>query len=385
MAGLVSEQPAQGQAAAPASADDNLEQQIRARIEKCWPKYFPSLANRPAPEIVCHRSAQRGFSVMFEYELKFARPCSEHVLVKVRRDSRFGPYLPQEVKHAPGLLRLEYDELSKAHRYFERRGKGLRVVRPLDYCEELNAVVIEKASGGDLGVLARKDEAEALAAMRRCGQWLRAFHENVNRARPRVWTLGEFEGRIMKRREKLLALGVSARQLDQLLGHVIKVARTCRQREVPCSLLHGDYKLRHIWASHESIQVFDFGNVHPGPCYVDVAAFLVELSVLKLGHPFFESRTVRGYSETFLRGYFPMQPPQLLGLYVVEALLKKWMRRRRTWSRTFAASTLQTCLRQVGAKSLVERWYLDRWFVARIHESLEIVARGGGHSGFDHV
>ena len=116
MAGLVSEQPAQGQAKGPAAADDNLEQKIRARIEKCWPRYFPSLATRPAPEIVCHRSAQRGFSVMFEYELKFARPSSEHVLVKVRRDSRFGPYLPEEVTQAPGLLRLEFDELTKAHR-----------------------------------------------------------------------------------------------------------------------------------------------------------------------------------------------------------------------------------------------------------------------------
>ncbi len=377
MAGLVSEQPAQGQAKGPAAADDNLEQKIRARIEKCWPRYFPSLATRPAPEIVCHRSAQRGFSVMFEYELKFARPGSEHVLVKVRRDSRFGPYLPEEVTQAPELLRMEFDELSRAHRYFERGGKGLRVVRPIDYCEELNAVVIEKASGGDLGVLARRDEAEALAAMRRCGQWLRAFHEKVHKARPRVWTLGEFEGRLMKRREKLLALGVSAGQLDPLLGHVIKAARTCRQREVPCSLLHGDYKLRHIWASHEFIQVFDFGNVHPGPCYVDVAAFLVELSVLKLGHPWFESRKVQSYTETFLRGYFPMQPPQLLGLYVVEALLKKWIRRRRTWSRTSVASTLHTALRRVGAKSLVERWYLDRWFAARIHESLEMGSRAG--------
>ena len=181
----------------------------------------------------------------------------------------------------------------------------------------------------------------------------------------------------MKRRETLLALGVSAGQLDPLLGHVLQVARTCRQREVPCSLLHGDYKLRHIWASHEFIQVFDFGNVHPGPCYVDVAAFLVELSVLKLGHPWFESRRVHGYTETFLRGYFSMQPPQLLGLYVVEALLKKWVRRRRTWSRTSVASTLHMCLRQVGAKALVERWYLDRWFATRIHESLEMVSRSG--------
>jgi hypothetical protein len=377
MSGLVSEQPVQGHATA-AMADDNLQQEIRARIETCWPKYFPSLTTRTAPEIVCRRGADsRGFSVMFEFELTFARARSEHVLVKVRRDSRFGPYLPQEVTEAPELLRREFDELSRAYQYFEKRGNGLSVVRPLDYCEELNAVFIEKATGCDLGLVARNDEAAAIAAFRQCGQWLRAFHEKVHDTRPRIWTIGEFEARLMRRREKLVALGVPPAQLDPLLHQVVQLGRTYRHREVPYSLLHGDYKLRHIWASTGSIQVFDFGNVHTGPCYVDVAAFLVELSVLRLGHPWFDSERVNRYTDTFLRAYFPMQPPPLVSLFVVEALMKKWMRRRRTWSRTSVASRLQTYVRRLGAKSLIERLYLDRWFAARIRESLEMARRAG--------
>ena len=51
-----------------------------------------------------------------------------------------------------------------------------------------------------------------------------------------------------------------------------------------------------------------------GPCYVDVAAFLVELSVLRLGHPWFESERCAGISETFLHAYFPMQPPAITWL-----------------------------------------------------------------------
>jgi hypothetical protein len=288
MAGLVSEQLAGGRHADAVEADDNLEHQIRGRIEDCWPTYFPSLATRPAPEIVCRRAAERGFSVTFEYELRFAQSSAEHVFVKVRRDSRNGAYLAHEVTQAPELLRLEYEELSRAHRYFSGRAGGLRVVRPIDYCEDLNAVIIEKASGRDLGLAAHRDVAAAMVAMRQCGQWLRAFHERVHKTRPRTWTVGEFETRVTNRREKLLALGVPAGQLDPLLAEVMKAARSCRQRETPWSLLHGDYKLRHIWASPGSIQVFDFGNVHTGPCYVDVAAFLVELSALKLGHPWFE-------------------------------------------------------------------------------------------------
>jgi hypothetical protein len=70
---------------------------------------------------------------------------------------------------------------------------------------------------------------------------------------------------------------------------------------------------------------------------------------------------------------------------MVEALMKKWMRRRRTWSRTTIASTLQTCVRRIGAKPLVERWYLDRWFCARIRESLEMVVHASRQAASNHV
>jgi hypothetical protein len=359
----------------PPASDDRLQDEIRQRLADRWRAYFPARAAGPAPEIVCRNGARsRGFSVMWEYELAFAEGRSEFVLAKSRRDSRFGPYMPHEVTVAPELLRREFDELSRAHRHFRRHADGLRVVRPFDYFEDLNTVVIERASGRDLGVLARTHPKTSLAAFRLCGQWLRAFHADVHAARRQHWMIEEFEGRLIRRREQLLGAGVPAAQLDPLCRQIVAVAQACRQREMPASMLHGDYKLRHIWASRGSIQVFDFGNVHEGHCYVDVAAFLVELSALRLGHPWFDRQTLAKYTETFLHGYFAAPGPQLLGLYIVEALLKKWVRRRRTWSRTAAASRVQTCVRRVGAKGLVERWYLDRWFIARINESLQMAA-----------
>ena len=309
--------------------------------------------------------------MLLEYEVTFAGARPEHVLAKVRRDSRFGPYHRQDVTRAPELLRLEFDELSKAYRYFQALNDGLRVVRPLDYLEELNTVLIERASGCDLGLLDRFDDASLLAAFTRCGRWLRAFHQNIHEAHTRVWTVGEFEAQLMKRRQKLLSQGVPAARLDPLLRGVVRAAHACRERTVPCSMLHGDYKLRHVWASPGSIQVLDFGNVHTGDCYVDVASFLVELSVLRLGSPWFDSKRVSRYAGAFLSGYFSTEPSPLLGFYLVEALLKKWMRRLRSWSRTAAAARLQACARGVGAASLVERFYIDRWFEARVRESLD--------------
>jgi hypothetical protein len=313
--------------------------------------------------------------VLLEYELRFAGVRTERILAKVRRDSRFGPYHPHEVTLAPELLKREFEELSRANRYFQARADGLRVVRPFDYFEELNTVLIEKASGADLGVLARTDQAGALAAFARCGQWLRAFHDEVHDARNRPWTVGKFEQRLTKRREKLVALGVPSDQLDPLLYQVLGASHACQERGVPQSLLHGDYKLRHVWASPGSIQVFDFGNVHVGDCYVDVASFLVELGVLRLGSPWFDAQRVSRYCEAFLSGYFPGGPPPVLNLYVVDGLLKKWIRRLRMWSRTAVVARLHTYARRVGANALVDRWYLDRWFAARVRESLETLGR----------
>ena len=369
---------AENQAAHPGVAGDDLQQEILARIERRSATYFPSLAGVRAPEVVCRRrSDSHGFSVLLEYDVIFAGIETKHIFAKVRRDSRFGPYRREDVTRAPALLQREFEELSKADRYFRGRADGLGVVRPLDYWDELNTVLIEKASGCDLEILARSDEAASLRAFTRCGQWLRAFHQDVHEPQTRVWDPEACRQRLVARRDKLAALGVPATGLDRLLRRAIDAARVSPQREVPCSVLHGDYKLRHIWATPDGIQVFDFGNVHAGDCYADIALFLVELSVLRLGNPWFQSRKAGRYAEAFLGGYFPAEPPPLVGLYVVEALLKKWRRRLRRWSKATMAATLQTCARRMGAAPVVDRWYVDRWFAARIEESLGAVVFGG--------
>ena len=374
---LLSKPSAKG-SVAHVAADDDLRQEICEQIERRWAGYFPSRPDATTPEVVCHRTRSHGFSVLFEYEVKCPGIGSEHVIAKVRRDSRFGPYRGPEVTRAPQLLRLEFEELSRAYQYFQDLNAGLGVVRPFDYLEEQNTVLIEKASGRDLGqLLDQFDDASLLTTFTQCGQWLRAFHQNIHQESTRIWTKAEFEPRLMKRRQKLLEQGVPTARVDGLLSVAADVPLGSKLHEVPYSVLHGDYKLRHIWASGGTIQVLDFGNVHPGDCYVDVAYFLVELSVLRLGSPWFDSKKVNRYSRAFLDGYFTTEPPPLVGFYVVEALLKKWARRLRSWSRTSMASRFQACAKKAGVAPLVERGYIDRWFDARVREALD----GMGASG----
>ena len=375
---LLSKQSKEERVARVATSDDDLRQEISDQIERRWAGYFPSRPGATSPKVVCHRTRPHGFSVLFEYEVKSAGIGSKHVIAKVRRDSRFGPYRGPEVTRAPQLLRLEFEELSRAYQHFQDLNAGLGVVRPFDYLEELNTVLIEKASGRDLGLLLDQfDDASLVTAFTQCGQWLRAFHQDIHQESTRVWTKAEFEPRLIKRCQTLLGQGVPTARLDALLSLAANVPLGSKLHEVPHSVLHGDYKLRHVWASGGSIQVLDFGNVHAGDCYVDVAYFLVELSVLRLGSPWFDSRKANRYSRAFLNGYFTTEPPPLVGFYVVEALLKKWIRRLRSWSRTTMATRFQTCAKKVGVAPLVERVYIDRWFDARIREALAGVVVSG--------
>jgi hypothetical protein len=369
--------PAGGRADA---ADEALAREIAARIGKRWSTYFPANPAAPAPDVVCCRSRPHGFSVLFEFEVRPADGGAKRVIAKVRRDSRNGAYRRQDVTAAaPRLLQLEYDELSKSYAHFRALDAGLEVVRPFDHLEDLNTIVMEKASGCELGLLNRFDDRALLAAFERCGRWLRAYHREVHEASTRPWTPGEVDARLVTRRHRLLKEGVPAGHLDAVLDRVRRAASACPEQPVPCSMLHGDYKLRHIWARPDAIQIFDFGNVHTGDCYVDVASFLVELTAWRLGAPWFDAKKIARYSEAFLGEYFGNGPDApLLQIYVAEGLLKKWGRRLRSWSRTGMVARAQTCARSLGAASLVDRFYLDRWFAARIQEWLD--RRGAGRS-----
>jgi hypothetical protein len=371
--------PAGGRAVSAEAADQALAGEIAARIGERWSTYFPANPPVPSPDVVCRRTRPHAFSVLFEFEVRQADGGTKRLIAKVRRDSRDGAYRRQDVTGAaPRLLQLEHDELSKAYAYFRALDAGLEVVRPLDHLEELNTIVMEKASGCELGLLNRFDDRALLVAFERCGRWLRAYHREIHEADTRVWTPGEVDARLVQRRHRLLSEGVPAGHLDAVLDRIRRAAGACPQQPIPRSMLHGDYKLRHIWARPEAIQVFDFGNVHTGDCYGDVASFLVELTVLRLGAPWFDARKIARYSDAFLGEYFGTGPAApLLQIYVAEGLLKKWVRRLRRWSRAGVVARAQACARKLGAASLVDRLYLDRWFEARIQESLDRLGAAG--------
>lgn len=354
---------------------ERCRQAILQIIREHWADYFPDLRAAPAPRVTMPKPAgEHGYSIIQEYAVLFDEvPARREVIAKVRRGARWAAADDAGATvRAASLARTEFEALSRAHEFFGRLAGECHVVRPITYIDAFNAVLLEKARGRDLGDLVRGRASGLPTQFHRCGRWLRYLHRDVHRWREQPWSLERYEEGIRDRLETLRALGVPARDLDDLGEQILTRARAFHGAGVPVSMLHGDLKLRHVWGRAEGIEVLDFGNVHEGECYKDVAAFLVEIGVLTLGRPWGRADRA-GYSRAFLDGYLQGERPSpLLPHYVVDSLLKKWGRRIRRWGGAGVPSLAQRGLERLGAKRAVDRLWLDRWFRREIETQLAL-------------
>ena len=340
-----------------------LASDVQRQIVERWPAYYPGRANGPQPTIAV-TPRHFGFSVIFKVDLEFPSGGGrERFMIKIRRQHKHGSFLLGELSERTlALSRAEYDEHLKAYRFFAGRTDGLSVVRPLDFVESHNAFVVEHADGDDLSKLVRRGSPVVQAAIRRCGEWWRLFHHELHQSVERAWTPEALDPGLERRFARLHAIGAPADTLTTLADEIRLAARRVEPVPVPVSVVHGDCKLRHVWATANGIQVLDFGNTKTGDSWIDPAALVVELSLYSLWTRRIDSRRTAAEMQTLLRAYFGGPPPAAFSLYVVDCLLKKWHRRLRKWGPGEGLTQLRRSLQSAGLDKPLERLYIDRWF-----------------------
>lgn len=322
------------------------------------------------------RTHPAGYSVLFLLSASVAG-CSAplRLYAKVRRGRRYGSFTEDpDADRAERLASMEYDELVRTHRYFSAAGPGLGVVRPVAYQKEHRALFVTEAGGTDLGRMVRMDPESGIRALDLSGQWLRHYHHGVHESANEDRSPASFRRDAATRAGRLESLGVPRGSIEAMLGRFGVVADSIGSAHVPCSVNHGDFKLRHIYAHAGGIEVLDFGNIGVGDCYRDVAALLVEITVLPFGSVGRPREPVERLSEAFLHGYFVGPAPPVLGLYVALASMKKWGRRLLRWSPSGIVPIAQGVLARLGAKQAVDRTFVDRWFLERIDRALAAAA-----------
>lgn len=352
-----------------------LEADVTNRIRGRATAYARLGPGSAPPRVSVRRRNIRGYSVLLEFRIRAAESNDpQDIIAKFRRGSLHGPFQAEAAgEKAARLARMEFERLTAANSFFSSRADGLSVVRPLDFFPDLNGIVVEKAKGTDLGVLLKRSHPATTQLLSLCGDWLRMYHRSVNSASyccrlvgPTVWA-----AELDKRHDRLRARGVPSALLDPLVASArILAAEACKE-PVPYSIVHGDFKPRHIWSAGTAIQVLDFGNSSEAECYYDVAGLVAELTVLAAGPTPMSEARIDAYTSAFIRSYFPdARLPKAASYFIVEFLLKKWQHTIDRWNRHPALYRAQLALRQLGLAAAIDRRWIDPWFAERIRRVL---------------
>ena len=360
----------------PAAEDSLLSavaSQLRAEVLQRWAAYFPVRAQAAAPDIT-FTPRRCGFSAIFKVDLDFTEiRARERLMVKIRREQKYGSFERSALtERTMAASRAEYNEHLKAHRFFAGRSDGLGVVRPIDYLESHNALLVEHAAGTDLSKLVRANSDLAASSIRKCGQWWRLFHHDLHLSSERDWNASALDPQFDRRLQRLQTFGVPTDLLEELRAEIKAATQNVPPVRVPVSLVHGDCKLRHVWATDTGIQVLDFGNARVGDSWRDPAALVVELSLYTLWSRRLDAAPQVDNIRTLLQAYFDGPPPRAFSLYVVDCLLKKWHRRLRNWGPGPAMNRIRKSLQTARLDKRLERLYIDRWFTTQIRAWLAV-------------
>ena len=350
-----------------------LSSELHAEILRRWPAYYPQQSGEKAPSLAL-TPRHCGFSVIFKGQLEFPVAAERKAfMIKIRREHKHGSFLSRDLSERTlALIRAEYAEHIKAYRFFADNRDGLSVVRPLDFIEPYNALVVEHAAGRDLSELVKEGSPLAASSVQQCGSWWRLFHHQLHQAQYRSWDPDILEPGLERRLTQLRTVGAPTDTLDALADDIRSAARRVTPSPVPVSLFHGDCKLRHVWASPSGIQVLDFGNAKVGDSWIDPAALVVELSLYSLWTRHLDAAAKAAEIRTLVRAYFDGPPPPAFSLYVVDCLLKKWHRRLRSWGPGAGLTRLRKSLQLARLDKPLERLYIDRWFTAHVRAWLAV-------------
>lgn len=296
---------------------------------------------------------------------------TERVFVKVRRPSGGRTSANEaDVDRAIRRLREEYTILTRARAWSHANDPSLDVVEPLGYLDDCNALLLRQARGRSLDSLVARDHPLSLPAIVRAGRWLRAFHSAINPSTLVPWSASAYLTQTEALVDGLVADGVDPAVLRELREGIRAEAQRFDGMVCARSCVHGDYKLRHIWADTNALQVLDFGNCHDAFIVEDLAAFIIELEVRDLGALRLRRPLTTTASAVFLEAYGPIASPGILSLQLIFARLKKWQRRRRRFSRSRTARRLQSVLATTGTAEVFLSTYVDPFFVKRVESEL---------------
>ena len=252
------------------------------------------------------------------------------------------------VKFAPvfGVHREGEAEFTNLRAMWARLGPAgaLHVPRPLDYWEDVNALITEHRPGRRFSAqilsapwFASERARESLSrTSAQCGEWLRIYHDTTSRGDgPAIDE--RFTGIVRRDLARVPPRG-ALQAMKPAIENSLEHLGSFGSHLVPVAVRHGDYSPDKVHLDGNGICVFDLSHHLAAPVYDDIAFFLVSLETMNPypRYPAFDRRIARSLAVPFLDGYFgadrtrrEREDAAVMAAYMLKNLLTRCLKQRR--------------------------------------------------------
>lgn len=318
--------------------DDDLSA-LQNRISDKADAYFPHLAGRNV-SVSVHRFPETSSYPLFGADIRETggRGKTESIVIK------FAPVLQDNNE---GLT--EYNHLRLMWDNVECKNGPIRVPRPLDFYDDMNALLTERVPGerfsrallrsASLGA-GKEDQTRMADGAVLCGRWLREFHRLTAKPDANPFD-AEFVAEVNEKLELFESFGFPKKASKRLRNTVEDLRAYGKLITAPVSGRHGDYGPQNVHVGDGFVYVFDLNYHTSAFIYDDINYFLVTLETI---NPYpryflFDRRKVMALRDVFLTGYFGSDEPLtleqrvLLDGFYLKSLLFRCAKQRRNVSK----------------------------------------------------
>lgn len=295
------------------------------------------------------------------------------VYVKIPNVNRIQKVMKPLSKADRLLAKKEYESLVFLNQSWCSNDIGVSFIKPLDFLEEYNAIVTERAYGNFffekfrrfalLRKLKRNISHDTVNdSMFRLGKALSRFHNLY-------CTKVDFKGtkvvsKIIGYCSKLNLFGVNQRKLEYILRSIKHVHDY--KVSVHSTITLKGLDVRNILVDDTGrLFLFDPGAMKPDYNEADLARFIATCRILYWGSMtlFLRLCPHRSYEESFLKGYFGCgnKPGKILIVLIIKELFKHWV---------MAYEELQLKKWPIVLKQFLKSVYIDPFYESQIRKEV---------------
>lgn len=357
---------------------------IVGRLEQCLPDIrFLNLNNNFLIEK--KKTHIVGFSILFLLEVLVEDKCVLHLIAKTKKSGNISEYEKAVFnKKQVERARREYNFLEQVYNVFNHKNE-LNVPTPILFIDDFNTLIFTHAKGTDLGkfinqfeysfILTKSSQIKIKRIITLVAKWLKYFHKHFHLQEMTI-SKEELIENILFDENKIKKWKYLPLEKIYFIKDQIYKKGFSDILELPCANLHGDFKYRHIWNHDDkSITVFDFGNEFEyNIIYEDIAGFLTETILLDYGiNTNLINNLAKIIEDIFLESYDNAINKDLLNVFIIRYLFKKWFKRRRRIYKFLDNKTKKLKLLTPFIRKFAEK-YTDYYFNKKINERLSRIS-----------